>query len=98
MLSGTLTTDPTVATTTPGTPTATARLLLTEDRTGQTCRVYVPGEAWGRSAEVLALLPQGDRVVIEGRITWRRWKCNGARQGMLVVSIGRVQALDGARV
>ena len=51
-------------------------------------------EAWGKTAEVLAELHEGDACVLKGRLKWKSWEKDGKKQGTLVVAAWSVQVLE----
>ncbi len=74
-----------------GTQSTTVALCLREERDGKEYKTYVPVECWGKSAEVLAEMQQGDPVFIKGKLRWKSWTKDGEKQGRLEVSSWSVQ-------
>ena len=62
-----------------GSPCCTATLRCDETGSGgQTFRLYVPLEAYGRTAEALAALTAGTLLGVQGKLAWRQWRnCDG---------------------
>jgi single-stranded DNA-binding protein len=58
---------------------------------GQTFRLYVPPEAYGRTAETLGTLTAGAFIGVQGKLAWR--KREGEDKGSLVVMAQRISAL-----
>ncbi len=75
-----------------GTQSTSVAVKLTESKDGKQFTTYVPVEAWGKSAEALAELQQGDPVLIKGKLRWKSWTQDGAKQGRLEVLGWSVQA------
>ncbi len=85
-----------------GAQSTSVALKLTEAKDGKQFTTYVPVEAWGKAAEALAELQQGDSLFIKGTLRWKSWTLDGAKQGRLEVMGWSVQAVaapatDGAR-
>lgn len=94
-LAGTLARTPEVKETDKGVQ-VTHGVILLEDESddGRSFKTYVPIISWGRSAEVLAGLQQGDAVLVKGRLRYRSWKDkDGKKVGRLEVSSFQVQAV-----
>jgi single-strand DNA-binding protein len=92
-LAGTLAKDPTTSFQDNGTQVTQARLCVAEESNGQTYRVWVPIEGFGRAAQVLAELTEGDACLIKGKLKWKSWEKDGKKQGTFIVSTWSVQAL-----
>ena len=73
-----------------GTPCATVRLCVIEEREGQQYKTLVPLEAWGKAADSIGEIEEGMAVLVRGRL---RWKKTGEQPGTLVVSVWQVQPL-----
>lgn len=58
---------------------------------GSTFKLYVPLEAWGKSAEALGALRAGTVVAIQGKLCWRKGK--EGEKGGLAVLVGKVHIL-----
>jgi single-stranded DNA-binding protein len=92
-LAGTLAKDPTTSFQDNGTQVTSVRLCVLEESNGQTSRTWIPVEAWGKSAQILADLSEGDACLIQGKLQWKSWEKDGKKQGMFIVSTWSVQAL-----
>jgi single-stranded DNA-binding protein len=92
-LAGVLSADPVAQPGDTGAACTTARVLVTEARDGQVYKTYVPIEAWGKAAPVLAQLAEGDAVLLRGKLRWKSWEKNGQKQGSVIVSAWSVQPL-----
>lgn len=61
---------------------------------GSTFKLYVPLEAWGKTAEALGELHAGALVAIQGRLCWRKYMTKaGEEKGTLTVLVGKVSVL-----
>jgi single-stranded DNA-binding protein len=75
-----------------GESTVAARLCVTEaGPNGQTYRTFIPLEAWGKAAESLRPLCQGQSVLIRGKLKWRAGERDGQKGGELVVLVWSLQ-------
>lgn len=75
-----------------GMPSCTATLRCDEaGSSGQVFKLYVPLEAYGRTAEALSILTAGALVGVQGKLAWR--KREGDEKGGLVVMVSRVSLL-----
>ncbi len=90
-LAGEIARDPEVSFSNNGTQITNIALCLREERDGKEYKTYVPVECWGKSAEVLAEMQQGDPVFIKGKLRWKSWTKDGEKQGRLEVSSWSVQ-------
>jgi single-strand DNA-binding protein len=95
-LYGTLAKDPTTAFQDNGTQVTSVRLCVAEETGGQTYRTYIPVEAWGNAAQVLADLAAGDACLVKGKLRWKSWEEEGQKQGTLIVHTWSVQVLTPA--
>jgi single-stranded DNA-binding protein len=77
----------------PAVACTTARVLVTEARDGQVYKTFIPIEAWGKAAPVLAQLQEGDAVLLRGKLRWKSWEKNGQKTGSVIVSAWSVQPL-----
>jgi len=80
------------------TPLTTAHVCLVEEHDGQTYRTYVPIEAWGKSAQILSAMHEGDVVLIRGKLQWHSGEKEGQRWRTLVVRPRTLQPLAPAEV
>ena len=85
-IAGTLAKDPTTSFQDNGTQVTSVRLCVTEESNGQTYRTWVSVEAWGKAAQVLAELGEGDACLIKGKLKWKSWEKAGQKHGTLLVS------------
>ena len=76
-LAGELARDPEVRFAENGTQSATVALKLIEEKDGKQFATYVPVECWGKAAEVLAEMQQGDPLFIKGKLRWKSWMKDG---------------------
>lgn len=78
----------------------TGRLRCEEvNATGSLFRLYVPLEAWGKTAEALGELHAGALVSIQGKLCWRKYVTKrGDEKGTLAVLVGKVSVLVPAAV
>ncbi len=77
-----------------GTQSTSVALKLTEEKDGKQFATYVPLECWGKAAEVLAEMQQGDPVFIKGKLRWKSWVKDGEKQGRLEVMSWSVQPVE----
>ena len=78
-----------------GSPCTTFTLLLEEaGKEGQTFKLFVPVEVWGKHAEWVAeTIAAGMAVLIDGRLKWRSSvDRQGQKQGRLIVTAWRDDA------
>jgi single-stranded DNA-binding protein len=80
--------------------TTTFTLQIPEPgRDGSTFTLYVNCIAWGKSAEVAALLNGGDLVSVEGKLCWRKHRdTSGQDKSALAVMVRQVTVLEPAAV
>jgi single-strand DNA-binding protein len=92
-LTGVLAQDPETTFTGEGKQCTTARLAVPETNlaSGQTFTLWVGLEAWGKAAQTLADLHEGDPVLVRGKLKWKSWLKDGQKQGTLVVAVWQVQ-------
>src|SRR5687767_4312513 len=90
-LYGTLAKDPTTAFQDNGTQVTSVRLCVAEESNGQIYRTYVPVEAWGKAAQVLADLTEGDSCLVKGKLRWKSWEKEGQKHGTLIIHTWSVQ-------
>jgi single-stranded DNA-binding protein len=78
-----------------GTPRCSATLRCEELGTnGSTFTLYVPLEAWGKTAEALGALHAGALVAVQGKLCWRKYRTKqGEEKGGLAVLLGKVSVL-----
>jgi single-stranded DNA-binding protein len=75
-----------------GMPSCTATLRCDEGGSGgQVFNLYVPLEAYGRTAETLGALTTGALVGVQGKLAWR--KREGDEKGSLVIMAQRISVL-----
>lgn len=74
-----------------GTQSTAVALKLTEEKDGKQFTTYVPLEAWGKAAEVLAELQQGDPLFVRGKLRWKGSMKDGKKEGRLEVMTWSVQ-------
>ena len=79
-----------------GVQSATVALKLTEEKDGKQFSTYVPVECWGKAAEVLAELQQGDPLFVRGKLRWKSWMKDGKKEGRLEVMSWSVQPVGAA--
>lgn len=77
------------------TPRCSATLRCPElGSTGSTFTLYVPLDAWGKSAEALGTLHAGTLVAVQGRLCWRKYTTKqGEHKSGLAVLVGKVNVL-----
>ncbi len=77
-----------------GTQSTSVPLELTEEKDGKQFTTYVPLEAWGKAAEALAKLQQGDPLFVRGKLRWKSWMKDGKKEGRLEVMSWNVQPVE----
>jgi single-stranded DNA-binding protein len=92
-LAGVLSADPDVVQEGTAPMCTTGCLLIQEERDGQVYKTYIPIEAWGKAAPVLAALHEGDAVLLRGKLRWRSREQHGQKQGSVIVAAWSVQPL-----
>jgi single-stranded DNA-binding protein len=61
---------------------------------GNPFRLYVPLEAWGKTAETLGELRAGTLIAVQGKLCWRKYTTqHGEEKGTLAVLARQVAAL-----
>lgn len=96
ILLGCLAGDPSVLFTERGTQSALCSLLVQETGTdGQTYKLFVPLVAYCRSAATLGDCSQGDSVLIERRLMWRKQQKDSDRPSGLAVFVQSVEVERG---
>lgn len=81
-------------------PRCSATLRCEEvSASGSPFKLYVPLEAWGKSAEALGALPAGTAVAIQGKLCWRKHVPRpGEDKSGLAVLVGKVSVLASPEV
>lgn len=76
-------------------PRCSATLRCDEvSASGSTFKLYVPLEAWGKTAEALGELHAGALVAIQGKLCWRKHTTKqGEEKGGLAVLLGKVSVV-----
>ena len=97
-IAGQLDRDPTTIGSDAASPCTSARVCIAEDRDGQVYKTYVSIDAYGKSAQVLAGLHEGDVLLIRGALKWKKATDPHAKApGQLVVRAWSVQRLQAAQ-
>jgi single-stranded DNA-binding protein len=95
-LTGILERDPTIrCDPDSGTPRCSGTLRCEDvGASGSTFKLYVPLEAWGKTAEALGELHAGALVAVQGKLCWRKYVTKaGEEKGTLAVLVGKVSML-----
>ena len=97
---GHLTNHPELRYTTTGTPVLSGGFAMNrrfkqgDDLKEEVC--FIDFTVWGKQAEVMGqYTAKGDPIMLEGRLTQRRWEANGQRHSKHEITVENFQLLKG---